>query len=208
MNSLIKGCGLDRQGAHVREVAAIPGSVRIGIGAEPRRRGVAGADPLDHDLPRDDLPLAVAPLEPVDVAAAGHVDDLLVLAKERADAVRLRVCDVAVEVDGVGGQMMLMRAPVSRVQLVRPGDEIGRLTKKAPVVIGCPGVVGGRDHLIVVPVEPAGVPVDAVGDCLAVEELSQLWLKLAHPWASAACAPAMRPNVTPRITDVPTGYSL
>lgn len=131
-----------------------------------------------------------------------------VVAEERADAVRLGVGDVTVEVDGVGGQMVLVRGPVGRVQLVRPGDELGGIAEEVPVVVGGARVVGGGDHRVVVSVEPAGVAVDAVGDCLAIEEALKLGADASHHSASAAWAPATRPNVTPRITDVPTGYSL
>ena len=76
--------------------------------------------------------------------------------------------------------------------------------RKLAVVVDGAVVIGGRDHLVVVAVEPARVAVDAVADRLAVEELLQLGDVSSQPSAfDAACAPAMRPNVTPRITDVP-----
>ena len=133
--SLPRLVGADDEGSGVGQVAAVPGPVGIGLGAEAGCGRIARADPLDHDLPRDDLPLAGASLQAVDVPAAGHVDDRLVLAEERADAVRLRMCDVAVELDGVRGQVVLMGAPVGRVQLVRPGDELGGVTEEVPVMV-------------------------------------------------------------------------
>lgn len=75
-------------------------------------------------------------------------------------------------------------------------------------------VIGGGDELVVVPVEAARMAVHAVEDRLAVEQAAQLRLHHAAPGPTsasartpAACAPAMRPNVTDRSTEVPAGYS-
>ena len=103
--------------AVVGDVRAVParGGEPV-LRPEQRARPVDDAAPLDDHPARRDPPLAVAALEPVEVAPARDVGDLAVaLAREDAEDVALGVRGVAVDLDRLRRDVVLMaRGTTSR----------------------------------------------------------------------------------------------
>ena len=78
--------------------------------------------------------------------------------------------DVAVELDRVRGQVMVVDAPIGGVHRVGPRDELGRAAEERAVVVERVGMVGGRDELVVVAVEAAREALNDLANRLAVKQ--------------------------------------
>ena len=154
----------------VRDVVPVEarGDLNRRIDPAARHRAV----PLEHDHSVGDPPLAVAPLEPVDVPPAGEAELLGAVDADHADEVALGVGGVAVDVDVLGRDVALV--PGERVVHVHqvPNEPV-ESADVLPVVLDRVGVVRRREEFGVTAVESTGIAMDAVGDRLPVEQAPQ-----------------------------------